>query len=79
MSYRRGWLLVDAMNRCFAQPLVQAQPGGGRRAGAHLTPAGERALAAYRTLAEGLARSAHGPALAALEAAIRETPLPCVG
>jgi molybdate transport system regulatory protein len=21
MSYRRAWLLVDAMNRCWAQPL----------------------------------------------------------
>ena len=22
MSYRRTWLLVDAMNRCWSQPLV---------------------------------------------------------
>ncbi|MGZ8311113.1 MAG: winged helix-turn-helix domain-containing protein, partial [Allosphingosinicella sp.] len=29
MSYRRAWLLVDAMNRCFRRPLVEARPGRG--------------------------------------------------
>jgi molybdate transport system regulatory protein len=27
MSYRRAWLLVDTMNRCFGKPLVEAQSG----------------------------------------------------
>ena len=39
MSYRRAWLLVDVMNRCFREPLVAARPGGGKNAGAQLTPA----------------------------------------
>ncbi|MGC1818017.1 MAG: LysR family transcriptional regulator, partial [Casimicrobiaceae bacterium] len=30
MSYRRAWLLVDTMNRCFAQPVVAAETGGAR-------------------------------------------------
>jgi molybdate transport system regulatory protein len=47
MSYRRAWLLVDTMNRCFAEPLVEALPGSGAR----VTEAGERALADYRALA----------------------------
>lgn len=28
MSYRRAWMLVDSMNRCFQQPLVQTATGG---------------------------------------------------
>lgn len=28
MSYRRAWMLVDVMNRCFKQPLVQTAKGG---------------------------------------------------
>ncbi len=76
MSYRRGWMLVDTMNRCFAAPLVEARPGGGRASGARLTPAGERALAAYRALEEEVARGADSRARSALEQAIRETPLP---
>lgn len=48
MSYRRTWLLVDTMNRCWAQPLVHAAPG--RTGGARLTPLGEQVLARYRAL-----------------------------
>jgi molybdate transport system regulatory protein len=29
MSYRRAWLLVDTMNRCFAKPMVETHPGEG--------------------------------------------------
>jgi len=28
MSYRRAWLLVDALNRCFREPLVASHAGG---------------------------------------------------
>lgn len=76
MSYRRAWLLVDAMNRCFHSPLVETHPGGGRAAGAKLTAAGETALAAYRALSEQVERGAAGENLATLQAAIREGPLP---
>jgi hypothetical protein len=32
MSYRRAWLLVDTMNRCFREPVVASATGGsGRR------------------------------------------------
>jgi molybdate transport system regulatory protein len=49
MSYRRTWLLVDAMNRCWQGPLVATTPGN-QKAGAHLTPLGERILGHYRKL-----------------------------
>ncbi|WP_421838979.1 winged helix-turn-helix domain-containing protein [Novosphingobium sp.] len=49
MSYRRTWLLVDAMNRCWQGPLVATTPGN-QKAGAQLTPLGEAILAQYRAL-----------------------------
>jgi molybdate transport system regulatory protein len=79
MSYRRAWLLVDAMNRCFRAPLVETHPGGGKQAGAKLTAAGEAALAAYRALSEQVAVGVSGSGYAALEHAIRDAPLEAQG
>lgn len=61
MSYRRTWTLVDSMNRCWAERLVETHAGGGRNSGAQVTDAGRRALAAYRALERDLeaAASAH--------------------
>ena len=57
MSYRRAWLLVDVMNRCWAEPLVSASPGhvgaGGKGGGARLTEAGRAVLGGYRALQAG--------------------------
>ncbi|WP_137680959.1 winged helix-turn-helix domain-containing protein [Aurantiacibacter suaedae] len=52
LSYRRAWLMVDVMNRCFQEKLVESTPGGGRKAGARVSDAGQRALIAYRALQE---------------------------
>lgn len=49
MSYRRTWLLVDTMNRCWQGPLVATTPRN-QKAGAHLTDLGETILAQYRAL-----------------------------
>lgn len=50
MSYKRAWLLVETMNRCFRTPLVETSKGGRSRGGAVLTPAGEEVLAHYRRM-----------------------------
>jgi molybdate transport system regulatory protein len=50
MSYRRAWLLVDAMNRCFQQPVVDAAKGGANGGGTQLTALGKQVLEHYRTL-----------------------------
>jgi molybdate transport system regulatory protein len=50
LSYRRAWLMVDLMNRCFAAPLVTTAHGGARGGGARLTPEGHTALAAFRRI-----------------------------
>ncbi len=73
MSYRRTWLLVDAMNRCWSEPLVEATPGGGEHRGARVTPVGLEVLAAYRALEAAVADAAEEP-LKALEAKLLEAP-----
>ncbi len=50
MSYRRAWLLVEIMNRCFAQPLVSSAKGGKGGGGAEVTAEGLRLLAAFRRM-----------------------------
>ena len=57
MSYRRAWLLVDTMNRCFKDPVVEAEAGGQRGGGTALTPLGAEVVRRYRR-AEALAESA---------------------
>lgn len=74
MSYRRAWLLVDTMNRCWREPLVETSPGSHHGGGARLTVAGERVLALYRTLQNTLCRTAQGVELAELHAALRNEP-----
>lgn len=50
MSYRRAWLLVEEMNRCFASPLVATATGGARGGGAAVTELGQEVLARYRRM-----------------------------
>ena len=50
MSYRRAWLLVDTMNRCFTEPLVVAESGGSRGGGAQLTASGREVARRYRAM-----------------------------
>lgn len=52
MSYKRAWLLVGTMNRCFAEPLVTVSRGGQDGGGADLTPTGAKVLSAYREMVE---------------------------
>jgi molybdate transport system regulatory protein len=75
MSYRRAWLLVDVMNRCWSAPLVDASPGGGEQRGARVTPLGLEVLAAYRALETTLAEAAEAP-LQALQARMLDAPKP---
>lgn len=50
MSYRRAWLLVNTMNRCFKTPLVEASKGGAGGGGARVTELGLDVLARYRAM-----------------------------
>lgn len=61
MSYRRAWLLVDVMNRCFKEPLVHSAAGGQKGGGAQVTVAGERALTLYRAVESAALAAAYNP------------------
>lgn len=50
MSYKRAWLLVETMNRCFRAPLVETSRGGSAKGGAVLTPIGHEVLDRYRRM-----------------------------
>jgi len=70
MSYRRAWLLVDTMNRCFREPVVTAEAGGAQGGGTALTPLGKAVVAHYRA-AEAKAAKAAEKEIAALQALLR--------
>ena len=50
MSYRRAWLLVDDMNGCFDDRVIEAQPGGAHGGGATLTSFGQKLVERYRAI-----------------------------
>lgn len=70
MSYRRAWLLVDTMNRCFKRPVVEGEAGGRGGGGTRLTARGAEVVRRYRRIE---ARAARGNAadLAALTSLLR--------
>ncbi len=67
MSYRRAWLLVEAMNESLGRPVVAARPGGVGGGGAALTAAGTILIDCYRQIAADAERVA-APMLQRLEA-----------
>ena len=70
MSYRRAWLLVDDMNRCFRAPVATMQPGGAKGGGAALTPFGLELIEKYRAI-EARATAAAEPDLQTLQNSLR--------
>ena len=67
MSYRRAWLLLDTMNRCFDQPLAEAESGGMRGGRTRLTPLGAQVVVRYRRI-EARSRKANAADLRAFVA-----------
>jgi len=64
MSYRRAWLLLDALNRSFTEPAAIASVGGQGGGGARLTAFGSELVKRYRAAAkniEALARTEFQP------------------
>lgn len=65
MSYRRAWMLIEALNKGFGRPVVEAQIGGKAGGGARLSSLGVEVVANYRA-AEQAAERAAAPFLAQL-------------
>jgi len=70
MSYRRAWLLIDSMNRCFRRPVVTTRPGGERGGGATVTEFGVSLIDNYRAI-EAKAHAASAKELRAIAQAHR--------
>ena len=73
MSYKRAWMLVEAMNAAFRDPLVDSTRGGTNGGGARLTEAGETVLQHYRKL-EDIMAEAGAARISALRAMLRDIP-----
>lgn len=73
LSYRRAWDLMDTMNQCFKQPLVQRVKGGKGGGGAQLTAAGQGMLKLYRTM-ETKALKAIGPEWKTVQKSLKKNP-----
>jgi len=71
MSYRRAWLLVDAMNRTFHAPVVATRLGGTSTGRAVLTPLGQEVRRLYQEIGQ-IARDAAAGRLTRLEQLVAE-------
>ncbi len=74
MSYRRTWLLVDSMNRCWAEKLVDTIAGGGTTRGARLTETGRIVLDAFRSLEQQMIAVAEQGGLRTLNGLVLDKP-----
>lgn len=50
MSYKRAWQLIEAMNVCFREPLVESMTGGSKGGSSQLSRVGKRVLALYNSI-----------------------------
>jgi molybdate transport system regulatory protein len=71
MSYRRAWLLVDALNRAFLEPVISTATGGKEGGGTQLTAVGAEIIRRYRH-AETLAATAAAKEITALRKLMRD-------
>ncbi len=73
MSYRRAWLLIDAMNQYFREPVVDTATGGRGGGGAQITAFGTTVLKDFRTMEAG-ALAAVSKRLPNFSRLLRKTP-----
>lgn len=69
MSYKRAWMLTEALNSHFQGPLVLAATGGAKGGGAALTALGVEVLERYQKMERRVARLL-APDMAALRAIV---------
>lgn len=70
MSYRRAWLLVDALNRTFNRPVITTATGGKEGGGTALTATGADVVRRYRKI-EAMATAATAKEISALQKLMR--------
>ena len=52
MSYRHAWEMLDDVNRCFREPIIETEAGGRAGGGARLTARGRELIDRYRSMQE---------------------------
>ncbi len=75
MSYRRAWLLVDTLNRCFHDPVIETHAGQGAR----VTSLGHTLTHAYHRLVASMQPAANDADMATIDDALRAEPLARTG
>lgn len=70
MSYRRAWMLAEALKEALGTPVLEAVAGGSGGGGARLTPAGHAVVRQYRAMEQAAATIVR-PNLHALDAVVR--------
>ena len=73
MSYKRAWMLIEALNGMFSAPLVESARGGAGGGGATLTDTGRQVLALFREI-EAAAAEVNTERLAALREMLADAP-----
>jgi molybdate transport system regulatory protein len=58
MSYRKAWLLLQALKETFGEPLVETASGGRSGGGTSLTAAGVQVVTRYRNLERSAGKAA---------------------
>jgi len=58
MSYRKAWLLLQALKETFGMPLVETAAGGKSGGGTSLTAAGREVVVRYRSLERAATKAA---------------------
>lgn len=71
MSYRRAWLLVEAINASFNEPVVLTAIGGKRGGGASVTAYGRQLVAQFHAMEEKASATIEGD-LAQFEQQLRK-------
>jgi molybdate transport system regulatory protein len=72
MSYRRAWMLVEALNGSFSETVVTTATGGTRGGGARVTAFGLQLVDRFRAM-ERKASAAIATDLKRIEASMRKT------
>ncbi len=65
MGYRHAWEMLDDINQCFRDPVIETETGGRAGGGARLTEFGRELIARYRAM-QARAEAALAPDLEAL-------------
>jgi molybdate transport system regulatory protein len=61
MSYRKAWLLLQALEKTFGAPLADTATGGKEGGGARLTDLGRKVVAEYRQVEQAALEAAAKP------------------